>query len=126
MKFARRTWKHPETGEESEYIQFTSNITFDEDPASDDAAVNLWYGQVGEFAFKCNYRTTAKATDKDLHIVMIRTESEIEQFVDWDNEAKIDFYKDGSFTGDKIPTSGLTIGSRLYYEGFIKLIIFNN
>lgn len=46
---------------------------------------------------------------------MRRTDDEIEQFVDWDATAEIDFYKDEQFD-TIIPTSALTIGNRLHFQ----------
>ena len=96
------------------YIQFSTHITFDTPAAVDDANVDIWYGTIGDYVFNCNFQTSATTDGKSWDMEIIRTESQVSQFVNWNAAATIDFYQTEQFL-NPAPT-GLIIGKRLNFE----------
>ena len=80
--------------------------------------MNVFFGFVAEYTFKCNYKSSTATTstnDQEYQVEVRAVGNEVEKFVAWDNGMNINFFSDATFTTEMTPNS-LIVGNQFFYQ----------
>ena len=96
-------------------------MTFKDQPVKSDG-LEIYYGEIGEFVFQCQFKPDVKAgTGKDLVLNIEDKDKNLEiGGASWDGTAAVKFYTDENFSQFRIHkiSTNLTISCKPYFRKF--------